>query len=141
MPQCNIPFERHLFRQIRQLENELVNEFICRLRHQASNCNFGNALDEQIRDQVVEKCYSRDLRAKFLEKTDLKLTDIAAIAKSFETVAVQLKSVDKPVEFGANDEEGSEDINTVRTELERKVEISDVVARGITFSTSVSRFH
>ena len=79
MPQCNVPFERHLFRQIEQAQQEAVTEFVCRLRHQASHCDFGAAIDEHIRDQIVEKCNSRELRAKFLEKTDLKLLDVLFI--------------------------------------------------------------
>ena len=132
MPQCNIPFEMHLFRQITQLENESMNEFIIRLRHQASNRNFGNTLDEQIRDQVVEKCYSRDLRAKFLEKTDLKLTDIAAIAKSFEAVANQLKSMDKPVEFGANKRRGRKTL--IRCGLSLNVKLKNLIERCATLA-------
>ena len=96
LPQCNIPFERHLFRQMTQSEQETVSEFICRLRHQASNCDFGAAVDDHIRDQIIEKCNSRVLRAKLLEKADLKLSDLISTAKAFEAVGEQLRVMDQP---------------------------------------------
>ena len=31
-PKVNVPFERHLFRQMQQLEGETIDQFVCRLR-------------------------------------------------------------------------------------------------------------
>jgi len=115
-PQSNIPFERHLFRQMEQLQHETVSEFVCRLRHQASNCNFGGNTDEQIRDQVIDKCRSRDLRAKFLEKADLKLTDVVSMARAFEAVGEQLKLMDRPAEPGLPSDYG---VNAVQNKIDK----------------------
>ena len=68
IPRANVPFERHLFRQEGQKSDETVDQFVCRLKQRASTCEFGNNLNEQIRDQVVEKCCSTTLRKKLLEK-------------------------------------------------------------------------
>ena len=46
-PQVNIPYERHLFRT--------------RLRDRADYCEFGEATNENIRDQVIDKCLSSRL--------------------------------------------------------------------------------
>ena len=67
-PKANVPFERHLFRQISQSSEETVDQFVCRLRERAASCEFGDREDEYIRDQLIDKCYSAKLRRKFLEK-------------------------------------------------------------------------
>ena len=66
-PQVNIPFERHMFRQLQQLPNETVDQFVARLLQNAASCGFAN-VEEAIRDQVIEKGSSTHLRRKFLEK-------------------------------------------------------------------------
>ena len=67
--QLNEPYGRHVFRNLKQEEGETVDQFITRLRRQAENCNWNNA-DEPIRDQVIDKCRSADLRRK-LKKPDV----------------------------------------------------------------------
>ena len=41
VPKANVPFERHLFRQIVQESEETVDQFVCRLCQRAINCEFG----------------------------------------------------------------------------------------------------
>ena len=67
-PQVNVPYERHIFRQMKQEENEMVDQFVVRLSNQAANCEFGVTKNEQIRDQIIDKCKSTELRRKLLEK-------------------------------------------------------------------------
>ena len=57
MEQVNVPYERRLFRTMAQLPTESVDQFITRLRERAEYCEFGDAKDENIRDQVIEKMY------------------------------------------------------------------------------------
>ena len=114
MPQRNIPFERHLFQKIEQAQQETVTEFVCWLPHQASNCNFGANIDERIRDQVqvIEKCNSGELRAKFLEKVDLKPLDVLSIARAHEAVRERLEAMEP--NFADNHE-----INVLRTRIDK----------------------
>jgi len=56
-PHVNIPYERHVFRQITQSQTESIDQFATRLMQQASRCEFAND-KEQIRDQKIDKCYS-----------------------------------------------------------------------------------
>ena len=71
----------------------MVDQFITRLRRQAENCNWDNA-DEPIRDQVIDKCRSADLRRKLLLKgTHLTLEKVQEIARYFEAVDIQLKAM------------------------------------------------
>ena len=63
----NVPFERHVFRNASQRDDETIEQFITRLRQKAETCEF-TKVEEHIRDQIIEKCNSNVLRQKFLEK-------------------------------------------------------------------------
>lgn len=65
-----------------QLPNETIDQFVMRLRQKADNCEFAN-MDEQIRDQVIEKCESPRLRRTLLEKgKDLTLKTLQEIVRA-----------------------------------------------------------
>ena len=68
IPKANIPYERHVFRNMKQESSETIDQFASRLRTQALNCDFGDAIDENIRDQIIDKCNSAQLRTKLLAK-------------------------------------------------------------------------
>nr|CAH7764203.1 unnamed protein product [Callosobruchus chinensis] len=83
-------YERHVFRSIQQEPNEKFDNFLLKLRRQATKCQFTN-VEEHIIDQIVEKCNSEKLRRRILEMDDSKtLTDIITAAKSLETVQSQM---------------------------------------------------
>ncbi|CAB4015033.1 Hypothetical predicted protein, partial [Paramuricea clavata] len=65
--QVNVPYERHMFRELAQNENETIDQFAVRLRRKAQQCDYGDQLESQIRDQIISRCRSSDLRRKFLE--------------------------------------------------------------------------
>ena len=69
-PQANVPYKRLCFRETRQLHNETVEQFVTRLRQKAKTCEFqdANAVEEQILDQIINKCLSCKLRRKLLHK-------------------------------------------------------------------------
>ena len=52
------------------------------LRQQAKYCNFGATTSENIRDQVIEKCTDRRLKAKLLGKTELTFAKLLTIAQA-----------------------------------------------------------
>lgn len=56
-------YERHVLRLIKQ-PNEKFEIFLVRLRAQAAKYAFTNT-EENIIEQIVEKCHSSDLRKKF----------------------------------------------------------------------------
>ncbi len=99
-PKKNIPYERHRFRKIDQEESETVDQFITKLRLQAEHCVFGDAKDDQIRDQVIDKCRSNVLRRKLLEQSDLTLDRVQEVARALE--AVDLQSKQMSMSGGAN---------------------------------------
>ena len=93
--QVNIPFERHMFRQLQQLSNETVDQFVARLRQKAVSCGFAN-VEEAIRDQVIEKGSSTHIRRKILEKSgNIALNEMQRIARAFEAVDLQMRSMEQ----------------------------------------------
>ena len=73
-------------------------------------------VDENIRDQVIEKCNSRELLAKFLEKAHLKLLDVLSFARVHEAVRERLEAMDRPMEPNLAD---NHEINVVRTTIDK----------------------
>ena len=94
VPKVNVPFERHVFRQMEQQSHEKVDQFVCRLRQKALTSELVN-VDETIWDQLIEKCQDGRLRQKFLEKTNATLKDLQDIARAHEAVDAQMKSINK----------------------------------------------
>ena len=88
----NEPYERHVFRSMAQQERETVGQFIARLRKQVQNCNFANS-DVDIRDQVIDKCGSSELRKKLLAKEHLTFQKVQEVARSMEAVDLQAKKI------------------------------------------------
>jgi hypothetical protein len=69
-PQTHSTFERSLFWRTVQLPNEMIEQYITKLRQREETCELGNrnAIDERKRNQVVDKCLNHSLRRKLLEK-------------------------------------------------------------------------
>ena len=88
----NEPYERHVFRSMAQQERETVSQFVARLRKQAQNCNFANP-DVDIRDQVIDKCRSSELRKRLLAKEHPSLQKVQEVARSMEAVDLQAKKM------------------------------------------------
>ncbi|XP_061195212.1 uncharacterized protein K02A2.6-like [Saccostrea echinata] len=96
-PQANVPYERSVFRSMAQLEHETIEQYITRLRQRAETCEFGNrdAIDERIRDQIIDKCVRHNLRRKLLEKgRNLTLTQVREIARAMEDSERQATSIE-----------------------------------------------
>ena len=49
VPKANVPFGRHLFRQIVQEKEETVDQVVCRPHQRAINCDFGENENDYIR--------------------------------------------------------------------------------------------
>lgn len=61
-PKKNSTYERHVFRLIKQERGEKIGMFAMRLRTQAEKCGFGESLEDNVKDQIIEKCTSAKLR-------------------------------------------------------------------------------
>ncbi|XP_071626806.1 uncharacterized protein [Temnothorax longispinosus] len=91
-PKLNTTYERHLFRNMAQKEDETVGQFVTRLRQQAKYCKFAS-MDTEICDQIIEKGRSMEVRKRILEKGDIELKEAMEIAQAFETASVQTKAI------------------------------------------------
>ena len=90
---ANIRFKRHMFRQLEQQVDEMVDQFVCRLRQKSLSCDF-EKVDEAIRDQLIEKCRDARLRRKFLENAgNAKLKEMQDMACAYEAVEAQMRSM------------------------------------------------
>ena len=75
-------FERHLFWQISQSSEE------------TRPCQFGEQEDEYIKDQLIDKCYSTNLRRKcFKKEGSTTLNDLLVIARAQEAVNLQMEAM------------------------------------------------
>lgn len=108
-PQANSTFERSLFRRTVQLPNKTIAQYITRLRQRAETCEFGdrNAIDERIRDQVVDKRLNHSMRRALLEKDRTpNLTVLRETAKAFEDSARRAKAIENHIQAVKSDVNG-----------------------------------
>ena len=110
IPKVNSTYQNHLFRSMEQEDGETVAQFVTRLRHVVKDCDYGDQADNQIRDQVLQRCKSHELRKKLLEKGEhLTLELLLSTAANHERVRSQLENM-----------EGKKDVNFVRDKQEDK---------------------
>ena len=80
-PHRNTSYNRHIFRQAKQQEDETVSQYVTRLRTLAKDCAFpADQLPDFIRDQVIDNCRSKHLRTKLLAERNLTLERTLDIA-------------------------------------------------------------
>ena len=99
-PQINTEFEVFKFGELKQKENETLDDFVVRLRTQARLCSFGNqaAITAEIRKQVIRGGRCIKLRQKILEAdTPLTLDEILTRARTKEMTGIHMKSMDRMV--------------------------------------------
>ena len=95
LPKCNIPFERHHFWKIEQMQSESIDQFVFRLRQRAVSCNFGVNEDDVLRDQIIDKCMSNELHRKLLESDNLTLDIAIKTARAHEGVERQARVMER----------------------------------------------
>jgi len=116
-PHVNIPYERHMFRQISQSDTESIDQFATRLMQQANRCEFGGHKDEQIRDQIIDRCHSAVLRKALLEKKDITLDKVLEIGRAKEAAERQAQAIGKPT-ASYKPVNNNFDVNAVRGKFE-----------------------
>lgn len=68
--------------------------FAMRLRLQAEKCDFGDSMEDNIKDQIIEKCLSTKMRRESLKLGDTNLDKVLKSAKIFEAIELQSKTFD-----------------------------------------------
>ncbi|UYV63439.1 hypothetical protein LAZ67_2004082, partial [Cordylochernes scorpioides] len=90
-PQKNIVSERFKFRQRKQNTDENIDSYVIALRELVKSCKFGNLEEDMIRDQIIEKCYNRQLKEKLLQQDNLNLQRTIEISRMFETAKEEFR--------------------------------------------------
>ena len=92
--QENAAYERHVPRQLRQEPGEDVDSFVLRLRKQARYCSYGpEELEFAVRDQLLEKISSLELRTKLFEEPNIQLAAAMEKARAWETARRQARNI------------------------------------------------
>ena len=76
------------FSSAAQQPNETLDAFatctcLCQL---VKSCDYGERENKMIRDQLVDKCHSKNLKWRFLRETDLTLDNTLSIAQAIEAL-------------------------------------------------------
>lgn len=89
-------YERHKFRMIQQEEDEPLDTFISRLKKQGEKCKFNN-LNEEIIQQITEKCLNENLKKEILcmSDEDINLEIIIIKGNALQDINKQLKNLKK----------------------------------------------
>ncbi|KAI4896702.1 hypothetical protein NFI96_007948 [Prochilodus magdalenae] len=96
VPKKNVLSERYSFRVRKQQNGETVAEYVAALKGLATTCEFGEKLDEQLRDQLVYGISSKELRTKLLSAAygeKLKWAKVMDIVHNFESTTSSLKTI------------------------------------------------
>ncbi|MES9903104.1 MAG: hypothetical protein ABW168_10515 [Sedimenticola sp.] len=94
-PKKTISYERHVFHQEKQHDEETIDNYIVRLSKLAISCEFPDKND-MVRDQVVNTCKSSHLRRKFLEQPELTLDKVQSIARTFDLSETHVRRMTEP---------------------------------------------
>lgn len=78
-----LEYERYKFKLIKQEHNEPLESFYERLRMQARKCQFTD-IDSHLKDQIIEKCSSNDLRCEAFE-CPMSLEQLIFTGKTLES--------------------------------------------------------
>lgn len=105
-PLSSVPYERVMFRRMKQQENETLEKFIHRLRDQGRLCEYGEALEMRITEQVFDNGNSDALREAILKKKLMTVPEISEEGRVLETVKRNRDEMKKP--------EGENSVNFVR---------------------------
>nr|XP_023024776.1 ubinuclein-1-like [Leptinotarsa decemlineata] len=91
MPKKNELLSRYLFNIRKQLEGEMLKDFIRELRDLAEPCNFGHQKESLIRDQVILGISNDQLRNNLLSLRTLTLEQMEQICNASELKKNQVK--------------------------------------------------
>ncbi|KAK2557457.1 Uncharacterized protein P5673_020188 [Acropora cervicornis] len=78
---------------IPESEEETADQFMVRLRKQARHCDFGTSLNDNLRDQLIEKLTDFELKRKLLEQGNITLEEALDKARAWEAAGRQASNM------------------------------------------------
>ncbi|UYV72243.1 K02A2.6-like, partial [Cordylochernes scorpioides] len=109
-PKRSIVVERFIFFKRMQLKEESISDYLVKCL--ASSCNFGNFLEDSLRDKMVCGLYNAKIQNRILSEGDISLAKVIEIALSMEAAEKNTKLFHL--------EQGEDCVDKLR--MERKVE-------------------
>ena len=96
-PKQNVCAERYRFRSRAQQPGEPVLQWVSVLRQLASTCEYGDRMEEFVRDQLIERTCSGKLRQRLLmEGSELTLDKSLTIAGTLESAEKEARAMESP---------------------------------------------
>ena len=132
----NVPFERSIFHQAKQKDDESIEQFVTRLRTLAATCDYGDERDNQIRDQLIAACKSNTFRKKLLSKDNLTLDKALEMGQLLENVLHQTKTIDNQGSSGSKGDD--EYVNFMKGSNRKTVSSKFPYSRSNASSSSAS---
>lgn len=83
-PKSNILFERFMFYQRNQKEGEPFDAFFTDIKKLSKSCDFGNTVDDMVRDRIVLGTCHLDLQETLLRSNDISLKTIVDKSRAYE---------------------------------------------------------
>ena len=103
--------ERFKFHQRSQGENESVAQYVAKLRKLSERCNFGEYLEQALRDHLVCGLVNEKVQQRLLSESDLLLKKAFEIAQGME--AAQKETY----EIRSSTSEGDRQVNIISRRL------------------------
>lgn len=89
-PETNIIAERFKFHKEEQ--GQAISDYIVQLKARAQPCNYGNFLDEALRDRLVFGLRSNNVQAQLLKEKDLTFEKACRMATSWELAKQEIRA-------------------------------------------------
>ena len=96
MPKRKVIGERFRFYKRDQLSGETINDYVVEIRRLTEHCNFGNMLDQMLRDRFVCGLYNEHIQEDLLvEEDDITFNNAVGKAVAKETAAKDKSELQK----------------------------------------------
>lgn len=92
-PKVNEIAERFRFYKRNQKQYELISDYIVEIKTLSKSCNFGDFLEDALRDKLVCGLCNGSIQQKLLNETGLTFEKACEIAKSMELTESQMKVI------------------------------------------------
>ena len=89
--ETNVIYERFVFNQRAQQDEETFDQFLTALKELAKTCNFAAMHDELVRDRIVVGVKDYSVRKLFLQKKNLTLQECADMCRASESTNEKMK--------------------------------------------------
>lgn len=92
-PRPSTIVQRFNFHTRTQKPGETISDFVAQLRKLSEYCEFGNTLEDMLRDRLVCGCKDHRLQCKLLAEADLSFDKAFKIAKAMEAAEKEAKDL------------------------------------------------